>query len=242
MVKKKEIDKEINIDDNPSGHENLLRGKNLQTGKTKKSIADNEERQLRWFFIIVGIVFAVILISYFSNESSKSFEYSGITWKIEDYKDLKIYHGIFSALTIANLDYNIFLRIDPRKNDIETVGTFNDFKYGGIISLSPDIDRCRGELSRVIFDLGAFLRQGVGVGPLVSASTDRFTANETNRTFVQCDTISDRTIVVLEFGNSSVIQNLKNPSCYVIKVKDCNDISSVERFMVKTVKDFNKEN
>lgn len=211
--------------------------------KTKKPVVDNEEKQLRWFFVIVGTIFAIIIISYFASESAKSFEYSGIAWKIEEYAEPTgtIYHGIFPALIEANLNYNIFLRIDPRENDIPTEGVFNKFKYGGVISLSPEVDRCRGELSRVIFDLGAFLRQGVGVGSLVSGSTDKIIANESNRTFVQCDTVLDRTVVVVELGDSSVIQDARNPFCYTIKAKDCNDMSSVERFIVKTVEDFNKE-
>ena len=152
----------------------------------------NETKQLFWFFAIIIFVFAIFLIPYFWTESSKSFEYSGVSWMIEDYNDFRIYHGIFMALNGANLNYNIFLRDDPRNNNIITEGDFVDFKYGGIVSITPEVDKCRGELSRVMLDLGAFLKQGVGVGPLVSGSTDKIVANETNRQFAKCDIVSDR--------------------------------------------------
>ncbi|MFH1521779.1 MAG: hypothetical protein ABIF18_02360 [archaeon] len=198
----------------------------------------NEDRQLLWFFIIIGIIFATVLVSYFGAESLKSFEYAGVDWMIEDYENLRIYHGMFIALNNANLNYNIFLRGDPRENDVPTEGTFDKFKYGGIISITPEVDRCRGELSRVMLDLGAFLKQGVGVGPLTSGSTDESVANESGRRFAQCGNVHDRALVIIELGASSVTQDRSNPYCYIIRASDCNDVSSVERFMVKTIEDF----
>lgn len=206
----------------------------------KKFIQQSENKQLFWFFVIIGIVFAMVLVPYFWIESLKNFNYGGAEWMIEDYDNLKIYHGIFGALNGANLNYNIFLRGDPRENDVPTEGTFINFKYGGIVSMTPEVDRCRGELSRVMLDLGAFLKQGVGVGSLVSGSTDEFVANKTNRQFARCDNVFDRTLVIIEIGNSSVTQDEDNPYCYVIKARDCNDMSSVERFIVKTVEDFTR--
>lgn len=204
----------------------------------KKYSQKKEDRQLIWFFVVIGIVFGMFLVPYFWNESLKSFEYSEVAWAVEDYEDFKIYHGRFMALNGANLYYNIFLRGDPRENDVPTEGTFDEFKYGGVVSFSPEVDNCRGELSRVMLDLGAFLKQGVGVGVLESGSTDKVVANESNRRFAQCGTISDRTLVIVEIGESSVVQDKDNPFCYIIRAEDCNDVSSVERFMVKVVDDF----
>ncbi len=204
----------------------------------KKSVQENENQQAFWFFAIIGIVLAMVLILYFGAESLKSFEFGGADWAIEDYENLRIYHGRFIALSDASVTYNIFLRGDPRKNDVPTKGTFDKFKYGGVISMTPEIDSCRGELSRVVVDLGAFLQRGVGVGYSVFGSTDEIVANESDRRFAQCETISDRTIVIIEIGDSAVIQDENNPYCYTIYVNDCRDISSVERFMVKTIEDF----
>ena len=206
----------------------------------KKSVQKSEDRQLLWFLVVIGIVFAVVLVSYFGAESLKSFEYSGVDWMIEDYAEPTgtIFHGRFIALSNSNLNYNIFLRGDPRENNVSTEGTFDRFKYGGVISITPEVDECRGELSRVMLDLGAFLKRGVGVGPLTSGSTDKYVANESNRQFAQCGTVHDRTLVIIELGDSAVVQDESNPYCYVIRANDCNDVSSVERFMVKAIEDF----
>ena len=215
----------------------------------KKSVVKNEDRQLVWFFIIVGVIFASFLIPYFWVEGAKSFEYGGADWIVEEYAEPTgmIYHGRFSPLVNPDLMFNVYLRGDPRENDVATEGTFNKFKGGGIISLSPEVDACRGELSRVMLDLGSFLKQGIGVGSIDTGSTDRFVAVESDRRYALCDTVSDRTVVIVdispennsgESGEPRVVQDKRNLYCYTIYAKDCNDVSSVEKFIVKSIMDF----
>ena len=132
MKKKKTSGKKVVVSDE---------GKKL----TKKDIEGNENRMLFWFFVVVGVIFAGILISYFWVESSKSFEFGSIDWRVEDYEYLRIYHGRFVSFANPDLFYNVYLRVDPRENDVATTGTFDSFKYGGVIALSPGVDDCRGK-------------------------------------------------------------------------------------------------
>ncbi len=205
----------------------------------KESVKKNENRQALWFFVIVIILFASFFVPYFYMGSLKSFEYVGADWRIEDYENLRIYHGRFAALDGSNLNYNIYLRGDPRKNDVAVEGNFDMFKHGGIVSISPEVDECRGEISRAMIDLGAFLREGVGVGALEVASTDKFVAVENERLYATCEIVADRTLVVVDRGDESKItQDEKNLYCYTIYIDDCNDISSVEKFLIETLDDF----
>jgi hypothetical protein len=235
MVKKKSIKKRKNAKLTVKEKEELKAEGEIP----KKSVREKENKQLIWFFIIIGIVFATVLISYLGIEGAKHFEYNHIDWLVEEYPNLQIFHGKFMALSGTDVSYNIFLRNDPRKNNVLTEGTFDKFKYGGIISFSPEVDTCRGELSRAIVDVGAFLRQGVGVGDIKAGSTNETIASiDDNKLFAQCDTVLDRTVVVVEMGEPSVVQNIENPYCYTISIEDCNDIKPIERFMVKSVEDF----
>jgi len=59
----------------------------------KESVKKNENRQALWFFVIVIILFASFFVPYFYMGSLKSFEYVGADWRIEDYENLRIYHG-----------------------------------------------------------------------------------------------------------------------------------------------------
>jgi hypothetical protein len=212
---------------------------NVKEEKVKKNVRDGENRQLFWFFVVVAIIFAGVLIPYFWVENSKSFEFAGAEWAVENYDYLKIFHGRFLSFGNPNLHYNIFLRIDPRENDVSTTGVFNTFKYGGVVSLGPEIEECQGQMIRGIFDLSAFLRQGVGVQVLESGSTDEFIAVEQDKRFATCKTVLDRTLVIVDLGEEAkVMKDEKNPYCYTIIAENCDDLSSIEKFMVKSVQDF----
>jgi len=206
----------------------------------KKVVREREEGQLIWFFVIVAIIFAAFLVPYFTLEGAKTFEYGGVDWLIEKYAEPTgdIYHGRFSPAVTPDLTFNIYLRGDPRENFVETVGIFDDFKGGGIISLSPEVDACRGDLTRVMFDLASFLKQGIGVGSIDIGYTDRSFAIERDKRYALCDNVNDRTLIIVDIGEPAVVQDEKNPYCYTIYAENCNDVSSVEKFIVKSVMDF----
>ncbi len=210
--------------------------------KRIKDIRDKEDSTLFWVLVVIGIVLGSILASYFWVESSKSFEFGGIDWVVENYDNLQIFHGRFVSFTNPNLYYNVFFRTDPRENDVRVVGNLSDFKYGGVISLSKKADGCRGELSRVMLDLSAFLKQGAGIGPIKSGTTNEDIANETGRKFTSCESVRDRTVVIINISSrnsvNSIVQNKDNPYCYTITAKDCSDSGVVEKFMLESVIDF----
>jgi len=203
----------------------------------KKSVQKNETRQLIWFFVIILIIFASFLIPYFYTQKSKTFNYAGAKWAVEKVPGaIKIiYHGRFPALNGANYMYNLFLINDPRKNNVSVEGKFKSFRAGGYVSISPEANKCRGEVSRVMADLGSFLRFAIGVKKLQVATPDFKVHNQTGRAYATCDT-QGRTIIMIEKGNSSVEESKTNPFCYTIKVKDCNDIAPVEKFMTEVIK------
>jgi len=205
-------------------------------------VEEKENRQLFWFFVVVAAVFGSILVPYFMNEASKSFGFGGVDWVIEDYENLRIFHGRFVSLTNPNLNYNVFFRTDPRENDVGVSGELNDFRYGGVISLSPEVDDCRGDLSRVMLDLSAFLRQGVGVGPIESGSSSEEIANASGRRFADCDVVRDRTVIVVRVGGErGIVKSEVNPDCYILTAGDCEDSGVVEKFMVQSVIDFREK-
>ena len=216
-----------------------LREEEKQEGELpKKSIRAKEDKQLIWFFIVIGVVFLSFLGPYFYIQDSNNFEYAHIDWTIEDYKDLRVYHGRFKSITNQNVNFNTFLRNDPRENEVETVGSFTDYKVGAIISMSPEVDKCRGELSRVMLDLGSFLKQGIGIRQLDVGSTNKSVAENLNRQYTTCESVKDRTVVIVELGEPKVVQDDENKECYTIYASDCQDIAGVEKFIVKTVDDF----
>ena len=211
---------------------------NVVAQEAPKKVVLKEEGQLIWFFAIIIMLFLAFLIPYLFLESKKNFEYSMVNWRIEDHNGLIAYHARFKALDNSDVNYNVYLREDPRENNVFTEGNFVDFRVDGYVALSEEVDSCRGEVARVMVDLGSFLDTGVGVGKLTVASNDLIYSLETGRFFVDCPSSNIlNTIISIKMGEPRVIQSDENPYCYEIYVEDCSDISPVEKFITKTIGD-----
>ena len=206
-----------------------------------KGVEENENKTLIWFVIVVGIVFAAVLIPYFFVESNKSFELGGVDWIIEDYAEPvgEIFHGRFISLTNPSLNYNIFFRTDPRTNDVLIEGKIDEFWNHEAVSWTPEVEACRGDLSRVMLDLGSFLKQGVGAGFFDSGFTDKEAAEEVGKNFLTCADAVERTIVIVDIGERRIVQDETSLSCYTIYAEDCDDSGVVEKFMTQAIIDFN---
>jgi hypothetical protein len=212
----------------------------LSDGKVNKSAVRKENKQLIWFFVFVVVVFASFLIPYYYIQNyikeKNSFEYAGMDWTIEDYKGLEIFHGRFPSFSGSEKVYNIYLRNDPRENNVSAEGKFNRFMRGMTVSFGEEIEQCRGDVSRVLVDFGAFLLGGIGVPKINPGTTSWDVANSSDLEYVDCS--SNKAAIIIEKGVESWIAQSKiNPECYTIKIKDCDDIKPLEKFMVKAVGD-----
>jgi hypothetical protein len=171
-------------------------------------------------------------------ESSKAFEYVGVDWTIEDYEDLRVYHARFSSLYREDHIHNIFLRNDPRKNDAP-VGdaNFTNFKRGGYISLSPEVEECRGDVARIMVDLGGFLKSGLGMEQIRVATNDAEFSVEREMPYVNCHFNNSGLSVFMinmgEEGEGGIVQDADNEFCYTITAENCDDVLAIEKFMIE---------
>ena len=205
-----------------------------------KSVIKSEDRQLMWMIVIIVAVIGGMLVFYSVVENMKSFKYAGVNWTIEDYGEFDVYHARFASLTGANLNYNLYLRNDPRKNDVLVSGEFGSFKRGGYISLSQEFEACRGEASRVMVDLGAFLKSGLGMWGIGVATSDAEYSLESGVRYANCQSSDtfDKSVFMIDIGEARVVQDGTNRFCYSIYVNDCNDILAVEKFMIEIVANY----
>ena len=209
----------------------------------KKSVRKSEDRQLAWFVVVIVAVFVVTLGTYSWFEGLKSFEFGGVAWAIEDYGSFDVYHARFMSLNGDDLFYNLYLRNDPRRNKVPVEGEFGSFKYGGYISLSQEFEACRGDVSRVMVDLGSFLQSGLGMSQIDVATSDAEFSLESGVQYANCwssDTF-DRSVFMIDVGENRVVQDEANRFCYTIYVEDCDDILSIEKFMTEIVADYLEE-
>ena len=204
----------------------------------KGTIRENEDRQLTWVVAFIIIVFVITLGVYSWFEASKSFEFGGVDWAIEDYGNFDVYHARFANLIGDDLNYNLYLRNDPRKNYVPVSGEFKSFKYGGYVSFSREIEACRGEISRVMVDFGSFLKAGLGMKQINVATSDAEFSLESGTPYVNCYNTFDRSVFMIDIGETRIVQDDANRFCYNIYVDDCNDILAIEKFMTEVVSSY----
>ncbi|RMF55858.1 hypothetical protein D6745_00940 [Candidatus Woesearchaeota archaeon] len=217
----------------------------VRKSKGRKSKRESEDRRVIIFFVVVLIVFAAFLIPYFYLEGLKRFDFGGIKWKIEKYKSGDIYHGRFVSLNPHfNNTHNLYLRVDPRKNNVKVEGNLSNFRYGSAVSFDRRVSECKGDIPVTVITLGQFLMYGIGTLKLEVGYFDKNYSVEKNESFIDCNYKNKkRTIVILKMGNESKVSvSPENPSCYIIEVRDCKDIAPIEKFMVQSVIDFKREN
>ncbi|MAH43477.1 hypothetical protein CL614_07230 [archaeon] len=208
--------------------------KEMHVGKAQKN---KENKQLIWFFVIVGIIFASFLGTYFYVQSLKTFGFAGAEWAKEDYSDeLTLYHGRFPIVykneIIAN--YNLYLRNDPRENNVP--GTISvGFYPNVVISNSPEAAKCRSA-GRITGDLSMLISAFPWVTNVTGAVRDDDVADEFNLTQADCSLAKNKTVIIIQKSESpEITQDKFNENCYIIKTGECENVLAIERFMVEII-------
>src|SRR3989344_8821152 len=104
-----------------------IKSKNFDEETKTKS----KDKELYW---ILGVMFALIFIFVISASTFKSlnkFDYQGLSFAKEKFGEIPVYHafyfyknpGITGSVTEAEtVKYNLFLRVDPRENNVPVDG------------------------------------------------------------------------------------------------------------------------
>lgn len=223
-----------------AGREDSEKKKNEEAVKeneeSEKNVKVKEERQVLWVLGVIVMVFVIFFGTYFYVQSMNKFEYAGVSWVIENHGGMKFYHARFLAFGNPYLTYNVYLRNDPRTNNVDTEGDFTRFTDDSFLSFSPEVDECRGVVPVSVVTLASFLSTGVGIENLEPSTTDPQVHYSTGKNFANCNSLGGG--VVIEMGESSVTQSEKNPFCYIIRIEDCEDIKPIEKFVIETLRAF----
>ena len=209
-----------------------------QKSKEKKFL-QKEDKQLIWFFAIIAIIFIGFLGAYFYVQSLKKFEYAGISFKEEKYGNLKFYHGVFPIIYDGVLYgyYNLYLRNDPRKNNI-SINTKFSFNKKIIFSLEPAAGNCY-EASLAQVELGKFLRIFPWVREVEGAVNDEEIAKAMNLSYATCEHANEnQTIIIVRKSDYPSIGKEKE-NCYYINVGNCENVKAAERFIIGVIAQIN---
>lgn len=209
--------------------------KNLEKKEDNLNETINHKKEQSKVIIIISI-FLIFLIVVFiivwmvSSNSQKSFTYRGIDFRIVN--EIAPYQTVIPGIMPDQItgkatqrDYTFYLRNDPR--------TLESIPFIGEATFTQD----------VVFNATGNLTCGgkgsVGVQTLANLYT-AIGAKVIKDPEGFCDLLGQFTFIQLEESYETKIEQT-GPSCYLIKVSNCETLEATERFMVENIVEINKK-
>jgi len=211
-----------------------------KTKKTKKAVKkriSKEDKQLYWVFgIMIGLI-VIFLIAHSVFASLNHFEYEGLSFTKEKFDKLIVYHYYYYFDDPAGnmYKYNLFLRNDPRENDVPVFGgkiSYPKEKFVYIGINSTGITECERN-SVAIASLSNFLADNLF--EIKGGLVDENEAENNSLDHVSCEKHPDRATIVVQSGEETRIDI--EGLCYTLTVSDCEILEAVEKFEVQSILD-----
>lgn len=195
-------------------------------GQEVKHLASNVPVWVWWLGVLI---FGACIFQY-TLVAMTTYTYEGLTFTIEQQGELRLHHHAYFIDPTTR--YNLYLREDPRENDVEVKGRIL-------------YDSRRVYLSVNTSELNLCSDSAVGVGTLTSflglnglkvksASPDPVKAAEFNVTYADCTTNQEDMVIILQAGTESLVEKVQD-RCFVLTVQNCTVIPVIEKFMVESV-------
>ncbi len=191
-----------------------------------------QNKQAIGVILFVAVLFAIFLGAYFYVKSLDKFEYAGVNWEKIDNSGMKLYHARFPIGTNGSVFYNLYLRNDPRKNNV-SVSVNNYFFFNNVsIAIDDGAGSCYGAaIGNSI--LGQFL--GAFNLNIDGAFANETMAKQFNASFANCSSAINKTVILIQKSNeTSIIQDV-NPNCYIVNVGNCENTKTVEKLIVDII-------
>lgn len=215
--------------------------------KVKENINENVEnktlnrltsKQTYWILGIMTVLLATILITYWARESYYSFDYQGLHFTREMYGKITVFHYFYYLKDSSNktYQYNLYLRNDPRENNVSIMGNIRYYKdkYTYISVNTTGLINC-SDGPMAVGSLSAFLTNNFIT--VRAATTEANSSTMKNVPVVTCDTYPDNTVIILQTANSTQVEK-KGNSCHIIKIAQCSDaLPAVEKFEIQSILD-----
>lgn len=204
--------------------------------KNKPENISNTQKQINWIIgWLVGLfILYLILASVFSRLGT--FTYEGLAFTKEKMGKIPVYHYsyYYESNSGGLIKYNLYLRSDPRKNNVKVDGEVGLAK-GKFVFISINgsgLSSCE-DSNIAVASLSAFLTNNEFM--VKGASVDGEEAKANNVIFANCENRPDNQVIVIGKGNETLI--VKKDMCYTITAKCEEILQAVEKFEVQAILD-----
>lgn len=205
----------------------------------------NEKETVKGIYILLGILaaFVIFLALFFWFRHQLSYaEYQGLTFTKTKFGEIPVFYYYYNFKDYNNAihTYNLYLREDPRKNDVRVIGEIEYPKLGQTVYLSWNFSSdfvCENS-TREFATMGMFL--GGNLYNVKGSVTNKSYADENNLTYATCETHSSRMVLVVQNAPETKIVKEKE-NCYYMYVSTCDKfLDAVEKFEVQSIIDGKK--
>jgi hypothetical protein len=165
-------------------------------------------------------------------------EYEGLTFTKEKVGNIPVYHYFYYFTSQGELiKYNLFLRNDPRENNVPVEGSEIIYEGGKFVYLTLNttgIDKCEQSVIAVA-DLSKFITHNqftVKSGTLIPEEASE------DQDYITCENRPDRPVISIIEGEETKITI--EDYCYTISVANCDIMKATEKFKLQSVLDAKK--
>jgi len=209
--------------------------KNSFTDKLNFDYKRNKE-----MYIVIGVmVLLIILFAAFYNifQSFSSFEYNGLKFTREKIGSTLFYHHsyFYDVGQGKTNQYNLYLRYDPRKNNVPIEGEITFPSQGSKVYISVNTSELVKCNESILAAAGIADFIAGNLFKVVGAVPDRAEANSNNLTYATCGTYPLAMTILLTGGNETKVT--KTGKCYIISSSNCEILKAVEKFEVQSILD-----
>ena len=211
----------------------------------KKSKKTKKERKIeKELLLIAGFMGFLVLMFFFVSSVFKSlnnFEYQGLEFKKERVGEIPVYHYSYYFKDAGGkvFQYNLYLRYDPRENNVTVEGGDIEFSANKktfiTLNETESLQQCR-ESVLAIAGLTSFLtdnRLSVGGG-----NADFWEAGRKGQEWITCENKPSNVVINIAEGDETKIKI--NGKCHEITVANCEILQATERYEIESILDAKK--
>ena len=185
----------------------------------------NQEKILKNFLIIIGVIALFFIAFYFSSKLMTNFEYDGVKYEITREGDLIFYKtGLPAKVNGEQIIYNFYIRNDPRRlGEVEFYGGIV-FAENMVLNVSEETS-CEGDEIIAIANL-VKLHEFVGTTVIKDPNAS-------------CDDLGRYVYMDIREGDETKVEKT-GQACYELTFKDCEILEVTERVMIEIFSEINQ--
>lgn len=185
----------------------------------------------------IGILVAVFIVSYFLFQGFGEIEYEGLTFQKERFGSIEVYTYNYMVETETGeiAGRTLYLRNDPRYNDIPVVGEII-YPRGRKVYLSLNstgLETCDNSSIAIATLVGFIMNNGLEIRAGVPNKTE---AKAKNQSYVSCDNYEGSPVIAVSASDETSIRK-GDFFCYKVNIADCNIQEAFEKFIVQSLID-----